>query len=203
MTSDDEVLRTGCVKWYDPAKGYGFILDDAGGPDILLHANALRDFGHSSIAEQAVVTFRAQKTERGAQVSMIVAIKPPPAPVSRREGIPSEALDTLPWQPARVKWLDREKGFGFASVFGHHEDLFLHIDTLRSVGLLEINAGEAVSVRVVKGPRGLLVAQVSGWETAEPRPREVLSPGAIADLGDDEFRRDHSQDQQAEASKTR
>ena len=36
---------TGRVKWFDPARGFGFIVDEAGGSDILLHANVLRNFG--------------------------------------------------------------------------------------------------------------------------------------------------------------
>jgi len=35
----------GTVKWFDPAKGYGFVVGDGGGSDILLHANVLRNFG--------------------------------------------------------------------------------------------------------------------------------------------------------------
>jgi CspA family cold shock protein len=53
MTEVDRYMGVavrGKVKWCDATKGYGFILADDGGPDILLHANVLRNFGQSSIA---------------------------------------------------------------------------------------------------------------------------------------------------------
>ena len=38
---------TGSVKWFDPVKGFGFVVSDTGGPDILLHVNVLRNFGQN------------------------------------------------------------------------------------------------------------------------------------------------------------
>ncbi|WP_366915539.1 cold shock domain-containing protein, partial [uncultured Lentibacter sp.] len=37
------MLVRGSVKWFDPVKGFGFVVADTGGPDILLHANVLRN----------------------------------------------------------------------------------------------------------------------------------------------------------------
>ena len=53
MTDADDTTRTvvGHVKWFDPIKGFGFVVPESGGPDILLHANVLRSFGQSSVAE--------------------------------------------------------------------------------------------------------------------------------------------------------
>ena len=45
----------GKIKWFDPVKGFGFVIADEGGPDILLHANVLRNFGQSSVADAARV----------------------------------------------------------------------------------------------------------------------------------------------------
>ena len=42
---EDQPRITGTVKWFDPGKGFGFVVADTGGPDILLHANVLRNFG--------------------------------------------------------------------------------------------------------------------------------------------------------------
>ena len=41
----------GRVKWFDPGKGFGFVVSNEGGADILLHANVLRNFGQSSVAD--------------------------------------------------------------------------------------------------------------------------------------------------------
>ena len=53
-----EQVVTGLIKWFDPAKGYGFIYNDQAGPDILLHANVLRNFGQGSVADNTQVTVR-------------------------------------------------------------------------------------------------------------------------------------------------
>ena len=68
---------TGQIKWFDPVKGFGFIVADEGGPDILLHANVLRNFGQSSVAEAAIVEILLQDTERGVQAVEVLSIAPP------------------------------------------------------------------------------------------------------------------------------
>ena len=55
--SDDTRFVVGQVKWFDAVKGFGFVVSDAGGPDILLHANVLRNFGQNSVADGEVHTW--------------------------------------------------------------------------------------------------------------------------------------------------
>ena len=66
--------------------------------------------------------------------------------------------------PARVKWFDKAKGFGFANVFGHPEDIFVHAEVLRSCGMADLLPGEAVAMKVVEGPRGNMAAEVRSWD---------------------------------------
>jgi cold shock protein len=76
---------------------------------------------------------------------------------------------SLPLQPARVKWFDKAKGFGFANIFGRPEDVFLHVEVLRRSGLADLQPGEAVALRVTEGKRGLMAVQVASWEAALKR----------------------------------
>ncbi len=160
----------GHVKWFDPAKGFGFIVADEGGADILLHANVLRNFGQSSVADGAAIVVRVQMTQRGVQAVSVEEIAPPAPglfPLGEEDAQPGVAeLAALPLLPARVKWFDKGKGFGFANVFGSNEDVFLHIEVLRSSGLADLQAGEAVSLKVVDGKRGRMAVQVVSWEAA-------------------------------------
>lgn len=161
----------GTVKWFDPAKGFGFVVSNDGGPDILLHANVLRNFGQSSVADSAGIEVIVQETARGIQAVEVLSIEPPAG-----EGVPvepdagseiAEPVDlSLPLEPARVKWFDKAKGFGFANVFGRDEDVFLHVEVLRRSGLADLQPGEAVSLRVVDGKRGRMAMQVTSWEAA-------------------------------------
>ncbi|WP_372612958.1 cold-shock protein [Aquicoccus sp.] len=159
---------SGHVKWFDPVKGFGFVVADEGGPDILLHANVLRNYGQSSVADGALVEICVQDTERGVQAVEIINIEPP----ARTEGVPladfeqidPEVIRSAPLEPARVKWFDKAKGFGFANVFGRSEDVFLHIEVLRRSGLADLQPGEALALRVIDGKRGRMATEVCAWE---------------------------------------
>ncbi|MFG6498332.1 MULTISPECIES: cold shock domain-containing protein [unclassified Sulfitobacter] len=157
----------GVVKWFDPVKGFGFVVADAGGADILLHVNVLRNYGQSSVADGARVAVRVQQTERGAQAVEVLSVEAPselPTAVVEFAGFDPEQLATAEFEPARVKWFDKAKGFGFANVFGCAEDVFLHIDVLRQSGLCDLQPGEALAMRVIVGDRGHLAAEVSSWD---------------------------------------
>lgn len=166
----DECHVAGRVKWFDPGKGFGFVLADAGGPDILLHANVLRNFGQSSIADGARVEIAVQQTPRGIQAVEVLRIEPPEdavaAPLADFERMDPDALRNAPLEPARVKWFDKTKGFGFANVFGRNEDVFIHIEVLRRSGLAELQPGEALAIRTVEGRRGRMATEVNAWEIA-------------------------------------
>ena len=75
-------------------------------------------------------------------------------------------LAACPLEPARVKWFDKIKGFGFANVYGRSEDVFIHIEVLRRSGFADLQAGEAVCLRIFEGERGRMAAQVCAWESA-------------------------------------
>jgi cold shock protein len=166
----DRTLVQGRVKWFDPVKGFGFIVADAGGPDILLHANVLRNFGQGSVADGAGIEIFAQKTARGSQAVEIVAIHPPEgAGLALSEDLSPEvasSISELPIEAARVKWFDKGKGFGFANVFGRAEDVFVHIEVLRQSGFADLQPGEAVGLRIIEGKRGRMAVQVLSWEAA-------------------------------------
>ncbi len=160
----------GHVKWFDPAKGFGFIVSGEGGRDILLHANVLRNFGRSSVADNSEITVLVQETARGRQAVQVVSIAPPvndsAAPIEDLSNCAVEEILARPLQPARVRWFDKVKGFGFANLFGSADDVFLHIEVLRHHGFADLQPGEAVALRVVEGRRGLMAAQIQPWESA-------------------------------------
>jgi CspA family cold shock protein len=169
--SENPPIRVvGRVKWFDPVKGFGFVVAETGGPDILLHANVLRNFGQSSISDTVHIVLMAQSTARGVQAVEVLEITA------------DETISTTPWvevsdpsqvdgvlsalQPARVKWFDQAKGFGFANLFGNSADVFLHIEVLRRSGLTDLQPGEALALRTVSGKRGLMATDVKPWESA-------------------------------------
>ncbi|PSL20683.1 cold-shock protein [Shimia abyssi] len=172
LTADDDgVTRIfGEVKWFDPVKGFGFVVSEEGGPDILLHANVLRNYGQSSVADAARVEIGIQETDRGVQAVEVYRIDPPTQqlaiPLSDFQDLDEETIRSAPLEPARVKWFDKGKGFGFANVFGNSDDIFLHIEVLRRSGLADLQPGEALALRVIEGRRGSMATEVQAWENA-------------------------------------
>lgn len=165
---------TGLVKWFDPVKGFGFVVAETGGPDILLHVNVLRNFGQSSVADSARIVISVQDTDRGVQAVEVLSIEPP---VGNEDMVLSDFVDldldvvrSLPLVAARVKWFDKGKGFGFANIFSQPEDVFLHVEVLRRSGLADLQPGEALALRVVDGKRGRMAAEVFAWEAALSKP---------------------------------
>lgn len=64
----------GQIKWFDVAKGYGFVVPDDGSADILLHVTILRRSGLQTAFEGARVVCEAQKRAKGMQVFRVIAM---------------------------------------------------------------------------------------------------------------------------------
>jgi CspA family cold shock protein len=161
-------MKKGQVKWFDAAKGYGFLVADDDQGDILLHANVLRNFGRGSIAEGSIVSFSIQQTERGRQASEIFEIVPPVETGGAAEldepKMDLPVVEGVPLEPARIKWFDKNKGFGFANTYGCRDDIFLHLEVMRQYGFSDLSPGEAISVQVIDGPRGRMAGAIYSWD---------------------------------------
>ena len=163
------VMLRGHVKWFDTSKGYGFLVVEDGSGDILLHSNVLKNFGRGSVVEGTTMKFELQETERGRQVSRIVDIEAPKDELNEKEisefGAP--LVDGIEMVPARVKWFDKSKGFGFANSFKSELDIFLHMEVLRHYGFSDLQSGEAIVIQIVDGPRGKMAGAIHAWD--EPK----------------------------------
>ncbi len=154
---------SGAIKWFDAAKGYGFIVPDDGQADVLLHVSCLRRDGYQTAYEGARVICEAIPRQKGLQVFRIIsmdestAIHPsqsaPPRP--HQTIVPSSGLER-----AVVKWFNRVKGYGFVTRGEGTEDVFVHMETMRRYGLTELRPGQTVIVRFGAGPKGLIAVEV-------------------------------------------
>jgi len=65
-------MATGTVKWFNDAKGYGFITPDESGKDLFVHHSAISGDGFKSLAEGQKVEFEAAEGEKGPEAKNVV-----------------------------------------------------------------------------------------------------------------------------------
>ena len=64
-------MATGSVKWFNEAKGFGFISQDDGGKDVFVHFSAIQGSGFRTLAEGQKVTFEIQEGPKGPQAANV------------------------------------------------------------------------------------------------------------------------------------
>lgn len=157
----NEIKHTGVVKWFDPAKGFGFVVDDISGKEMLLHVNTMRAFGVNTIAKDAIVEFLTEDTDRGVRVVDVLGIQQPADVITYNDL--TETEQTL-LEPACVKWFDAAKGYGFILLFKSNEEIFIHADTLRKFGMGDLFPGLAVAIVVDRSTDQKQVSVLQPWK---------------------------------------
>jgi CspA family cold shock protein len=67
-------MAQGNVKWFNAEKGFGFIAQDGGGPDVFVHYSAIQTSGYRSLEDNQRVEFEITQGQKGPQAENVRAI---------------------------------------------------------------------------------------------------------------------------------
>jgi len=168
-------MASGTVKWFNTAKGFGFIQPDDGGSDVFVHISAVEQAGLRGLNEGDLVNFELEQDRRSGKLSagQLVVTGQGAAP-SRGGGGGGGGFDRPrgggggfdrpraggfgggggggrpAGDPAgagagTVKWFNPTKGFGFIQPDDGGQDVFVHISAVEQAGLRGLNEGQHVA----------------------------------------------------------
>ena len=162
---------TGTMKWFDATRGFGFLVSDQLDGDVLVHFSVLKEHDRRSLPEGAIVECLVAEQERGLQARKILSIDLSQAvipDVVRSSSAKSDRIDPASlleqageFEPVRVKWFNRLKGYGFLVREGDEsQDIFIHMETVRRGRLSDLVPDQPLRARIASGRKGPLAVEV-------------------------------------------
>jgi CspA family cold shock protein len=158
----------GVVKFFNPQKGFGFIVRDDGGEDVFVHISAVEQAGLTDLADGQPLDFTL--VDRGGRISATnLKIEGEPMEIVRsaapREGGAGGGFGGGPQRQltgekaqGTVKFFNSMKGFGFISRDDGQPDAFVHISAVERAGLPTINEGDRFEFDIEVDRRGKYAA---------------------------------------------
>ena len=146
----------GIVKFFNPQKGFGFIVRDDGGEDVFVHISAVEQAGLTDLADGQPLEFTL--VDRGGRISATnLRIDGEPMAVERAERGPQRQL-TGEKASGTVKFFNAMKGFGFIQRDDGQPDAFVHISAVERAGIATLNEGDRLEFELEVDRRGKYAA---------------------------------------------
>jgi cold shock protein len=157
---------TAKVKWFNPAKGFGFVAPTDGSPDAFLHVSVVQSAGLRTLRQGATITCDLGDGPRGMQVSIIHRVDE------------SSVVDDLPAGEGEetviegeVKFFSSDKGYGFGVAIGggNGADIFIGVGALQRSNLDRLESGQKVRMYVRPGKKGPMATRIDVLSSPPPK----------------------------------
>lgn len=172
---DSEREAEARVKWFNAQKGFGFVELIDGTDDAFLHIRQVEAAGHKVLLPGTTLIVKIGPGQKGHQVNEVLSVDASTtAPEPARRGSQTRQAQSggfsrpsasrvesgIPTIAGTVKWFDPVKGYGFVSVEGEIDDLFLHLAVVKQADLGTLVQGQAVRVSIREGRKGREVGAI-------------------------------------------
>lgn len=147
------------VKWYNPAKGYGFLYQEGRTGDIMIHFSLLDTIKCPYIKVGDKVICDVIKGRSGLQAMRVIDVKYGSAEPRSISGFFTSQLaplgpENLEEIEGKIKWYNRDKGYGFICPSNESREIFLHFSVLREAGYTFLEPGVRVLAKIAQSERG-------------------------------------------------
>ncbi|MBV9510952.1 MAG: cold-shock protein [Caulobacteraceae bacterium] len=160
-------MASGIVKFFNSAKGFGFIAPDDGGSDVFVHVSAVERAGLDGLNEGDRVAYELEQDRRSGKLAVgelqWMGAGAPLPKAGRAGGYARSPRGSLSRSgdgraPAGagsgvVKWFNTQKGFGFIQPEDGGSDVFVHISAVERAGLRSLEEGQAISYDIEQDGR--------------------------------------------------
>ena len=149
------------VKWFNAAKGFGFVTMSDGSPDAFLPMAVLRRAGYEDVREGASISCEVGTGAKGPLVVTVLNLDNSTAVPAGMGGTLRASARPAQTLEGAVKWFEVDRGYGFIAPDGGGKDIFIHVTALRRSGVNQVGPGQRVRVDVVDGRKGLEADKVT------------------------------------------
>jgi CspA family cold shock protein len=164
---------TAKVKWFNPAKGFGFVAPTDGSPDAFLHVSVVQRAGATALQQGVTIVCDLTEGPRGPQVATISRIDMSTASGPDDQGPPDMGGEQV--IEGEIKFFATDKGYGFGVPTSGGQDVFIGVGALQKSNIDLLESGQKVRMYIrpgKRGPQAVRVDVLSGPPPRGPRDRD-------------------------------
>lgn len=155
QNNDGATRVNAVVKWFNPAKGFGFVQPEDGSPDAFLHVSVLEAAGYRDAPDGASVVCDITRGPKGLQVAAIHSME---SPAPGAGAATTQAGGTV--VEGKVKFFDAAKGYGFVIPDEGSSDVFVSGRVLHRAGISALQPDTRVRMTTRMGDKGPMAESV-------------------------------------------